>query len=87
MYKPHRDGRFHYIHEAIHFVEEMQCKGCGFKETDDPDMPMCLEVSGKFIMEEPVEEIDDLGNDGIRCTKYRSKDLLEQEHPDQSKLF
>lgn len=87
MYKPHRDERFHYAHEALQFIEELQCKACAFKETDDPSMPMCLEIAGRFFDEEPIEEIDDLGNDGLRCTKYRSEELASEEHPDQSQLF
>lgn len=71
MYTPHRDERFYYVHEALQFVEEMQCKACLFKETDDPDMPMCMETSSKFIMEEPIVEVDDHGDDGIVCTKYQ----------------
>jgi len=86
VYKPSRDYRFYYAHEALQFVEEMQCKACGYKETDDPNMPMCLEISSKFMLEEPIEEVDDMGDDGLVCTKYKHEELMAQEHPDQQRL-
>jgi len=68
-YKAHRDYRFEYVGDVIEFIEERQCVTCKF-QTDDPSMPMCWEFSGAIVCEEPVEELDDLGDDGIVCRKY-----------------
>jgi hypothetical protein len=55
---------------------------------------MCYTVEGKLIAEEPVEELDDRGNDGIVCNVFRSLDeqehldiVAEQSHPNQGRLF
>jgi hypothetical protein len=102
MYKPGRDGRFYYLWEVANFIEENQCKGCAFSKLQDPDeshehakeYPMCYTVEGKLIAEEPVEELDDRGNDGIVCNVFRSLDeqehldiVAEQSHPNQGRLF
>lgn len=86
MYIPKRDSRFEYVHEALFFIENNQCETCVFRQLDDEEMPMCLEISGKFFLEEPIVEVDDLGSDGIVCTKYRDEELASQER-DQSTLF
>jgi hypothetical protein len=86
MYKPHR-GRFHYIHEAIFFLEDKQCGTCVFRNTEDPDYPMCVELGGQFFMEEPMPEIVDPGNEDIVCTKYRQGDPTPPEVEAQEALF
>ena len=71
MYHPHRDYRFEYVWEAMAFVEDNQCRDCQFRKTDsDAYGPMCYEVEAAFMMEEPVVEIDDLGESGLHCTKF-----------------
>lgn len=85
-YTPRRDQRFHYIWDVMKFVEERQCMSCAFK-SDRPDYPMCGEIELELIEEKPVEALDDLGDDGVVCTKYREATLTEQEHPSQHRLF
>lgn len=75
MYKPHRDYRFEYLYEAMEHIEETQCIDCKFVEPGE--YPMCVEISGKFLMEEPIEEIEDLGNDGLRCTLRQPLEVEE----------
>ena len=87
MYRPHRDERFYYVWEAMHHLEENQCNTCVFKNTGDPDYPMCLPISGQFILEEPVEEINDLGSDGLVCTKYRNGEPTPEQIEGQGELF
>lgn len=87
MYTPHRDERFEYVFEAMSHVEEKQCETCVFRRTDDPDYPMCFEISGQFILELPVEEINDLGSDGLACTKYRPGNPTPEQVEGQEELF
>lgn len=86
-YTAHRDYRFEYAVDVIEFIEERQCVTCKF-QFDDPSIPMCWEISSDILVQEPVEELDDLGNDGIVCRKY---ELLPPEpetvDEDQLKLF
>lgn len=70
-YKPHRDHRFEYATDAINFIEERQCATCVFKE-DEEEYPMCYEFSGEILLEHTVEEIDDLGDEGLICRKYEA---------------
>lgn len=71
-YTPRRDHRFEYIWEAMSFVEENQCSSCMLRGDQDeyPMMGCTFGIDVKFIDEVPIEEIDDLGNDGISCHKY-----------------
>lgn len=95
MYEPKRDSRFEYIWDAMHFVEEMQCKGCAFSklqdESQDPEhaseYPMCYKIEAKFLLEEPVIELDDVGTHGVVCTLFKSVETANQEHPDQLRLI
>jgi hypothetical protein len=86
LYKAHRDYRFEYAHDVVHFIEEEQCFDCVFKNSDKDDM-MCDEIAIGLILEEPLADLDDRGNDGVVCTKYRNDVLAEREHPDQHRLF
>lgn len=94
MYAPKRDHRFEYLWDAMAFIEENQCVSCAFGKLNDPDedsshaaeYPMCYKIEGEFIMEEPVEAIDDRGDEGVVCTLYRSAELANQE-PGQGVLF
>lgn len=85
MYKPRRDDRFEYVTDAINFIEEEQCGTCVFRE--EGEFPMCLEISGNLIIEEPVEEISDLGSAGLFCTKYRNGDPTPPQVDGQEELF
>lgn len=95
MYTPHRDGRFHYLWDLMQFIEREQCRSCMFSKLNDPDedkdhaeeYPMCYEIEGAIITEEPVEALDDRGTDGVVCTRYKNRVLAEEEHPDQGRLF
>lgn len=95
MYEPKRDSRFDYLWDVMHFVEEMQCKGCAFSKLQDDEgdpehaanYPMCHEIEAKFVLEEPVEELDDAGRDGVVCTLFKSVETAKQEHPDQQRLI
>lgn len=48
---------------------------------------MCLPISGQFILEEPVEEIDDLDERGLLCTKYRNGEPTPEQVEGQGELF
>lgn len=86
-YIPRRDYRFEYLTEVMDFVEERQCHDCAFK-SDRDDYPMCFEVEGELFAENgPVEALDDLGDEGVVCTRYKNEVLAEIEHPDQGRLI
>lgn len=87
MYKPHRDHRFEYLWDMMSFIEDNQCRTCVFRRTDDEDYPMCFEISGLLIEEEPVEQIDDIGELGLSCTKYRNGEPTPQQVDGQGELF
>lgn len=96
MYTPHRDGRFHYLWDLMEFIEDNQCrKNCAFSKLNDPDTaadhaneyPMCYEIEGAIITEEPVADLDDHGDDGVVCTRYRDYDLVKQAEPEQGRLL
>ena len=71
-YIPRRDYRFEYIWDAIKFVEEYQCVTCRFRKDADSEFPMCFEVEAAIMAEDgPVEALDDLGDSGVVCVKYR----------------
>jgi hypothetical protein len=86
MYTPHR-GRFYYIDEAINFLEEKQCRTCVFRNTEDPEYPMCLELSGTFYLEQPMPEIVDPGDEDIVCIKYKQGDPTPPQVEGQEELF
>lgn len=48
---------------------------------------MCLPVSGQFMLEEPVEEINDLDELGLTCTKFRAGDPTPEQVEGQETLF
>lgn len=81
-YKPHRDSRFEYVWEAISFVEENQCRTCIHSKLFEPDtdkdhaedFPMCWEIEGEFISEEPIQDVMDYGKDGIWCRRWQPKE-------------
>lgn len=85
-YIPKRDYRFEYLWDVMSFIEENKCHDCAFK-SDRPDYPMCFEIEAEIIDEKPVAALDDQGDDGVVCTRYRNEVLVEQEHPDQLRLF
>ncbi len=85
MYIPRRDYRFEYVTEAMEFVEVQECSTCVFRE--EGEYPMCLPIAAKMTLEEPVEEINDLGDDGISCTKYKQGDPTPPQLEGQEKLF
>lgn len=85
MYKPQRDYRFYYVDEAIRHIEDLQCVACVFRESGE--FPMCLPISGQIITEQPVKEINDLGSDGLVCTKYRNGDPTPEQVEGQETLF
>lgn len=78
-YKPQRDRRFEYLWEVMAFIEDNQCRSCKFSRLQDPDeeknfaeeYPMCPEIEGALLTEEPVEALDDVGDDGVVCRKYQ----------------
>ncbi len=85
-YQPKRDQRFHYVADVIVFIEERQCIDCVFSE--NPEEPMCTEIVVDLFLEKPVEALDDRGDDGVVCTKYRP--VVEQaaeDDPNQPELF
>lgn len=86
MYEPKRDHRFEYIWDLMGFIEDNQCGTCAFK-SDRPDYPMCGEIEAAVIEENEVPDLDDLGDDGLVCRRYREETLEEESHPDQSTLF
>lgn len=94
-YTPRRDGRFEYIWEAMTFIEDRQCGTCIFSKLydrgEDPkhaaEYPMCYEIEGLFILEEPMHDIDDHGDEGISCNRYQNVDAADQSHDDQGRLF
>lgn len=88
-YTPRRDYRFEYVTEAMTFVEEFQCFDCAFRGDQDEYPMMGCHFGADQIMfeEEDIEFFDDLGEHGIRCTKWRDQELAEQEHSNQGRLF
>jgi hypothetical protein len=92
MYQPHRDRRFEYVWEVMSFIEDNQCGTCAFKNPHgentigEPYM-MCGPIEYELTVENPVEGLDDVGDDGVVCRLYREETLVEQEHPDQLRLL
>jgi hypothetical protein len=86
MYKPHRDSRFEYVWEVMEFIETRQCVTCAYKAGLE-ETPMCGPIENELIMEKPVADLDDVGDDGVVCRRYRDEVLVEQEHPDQGRLI
>ena len=66
-YTPHRDYRWEYISDMLNWMEENQCFNCIFRETGE--VIMCMEFQGQAFLEEPMEEWDDLGDEGVACNK------------------
>lgn len=85
MYVPKRDYRFEYVTEVMAHVEENQCVSCVFRE--EGEYPMCLPIAAKITLEEPVEEINDLGSSGLSCTKYRNGTPTPAQVEGQEELF
>lgn len=73
MYLPRRDHRFEYLWDAMSHVEHNQCGDCKLRkpESDGAYGPMCYEIEATFMQEEPVVEIEDLGDSGLWCTKFQ----------------
>lgn len=86
MYKPGRDHRFEYATDVMDFIESHQCISCAF-QSDREGYPMCFEIEADIFEEEPVADLDDRGDDGVVCTRYRHAELAEQEHESQGRLF
>lgn len=85
VYTPQRDRRFEYVTDAISWLEESQCNTCVFRE--EGEFSMCLKISGQMILEEPVEEIDDQGDNGLLCTKHRDGTPTPPQVEGQEVLF
>lgn len=92
-YTPGRDGRFHYLWDLISFIEDNQCEVCYFRKREDEDgnhakeYPMCYEIEGQLILEEPVEELEDAGPKGVVCTKFKMGDPPPPTDPNQLELL
>ena len=86
MYRAHRDYRFEYAHDVVQFIEAYQCHNCAFRQADNED-PMCDEIAIGLLMEEPLEALDDRGEHGVVCTRYRSVDDYTHPDPLQMELF
>jgi hypothetical protein len=86
MYRAHRDYRFEYAHDVIYFLEEHQCGTCVFRN-DDPEMPMCFEIAGAIVTEEPVAEIQDMDDQGVWCQKYKEGTPTPPQVEGQEELF
>lgn len=87
MYKAHRDNRFEYAHDVVFFIERHQCRTCVFRNTDDPEYPMCYEIGGSIVAEMPVKELEDQGNNGIYCTKFKEGTPTPGQTEGQESLF
>lgn len=75
-YKPRRDYRFEYIWDAIAWVEDNQCRSCIHRKSEqshsfNDEYPMCHEVEADFVEEKPVQAVEDLGDEGLLCTRYQ----------------
>ena len=93
-YKPHREYRFHDIWDLIHFIEENQCEACYFRKNPHEhdlqfatDYPMCYEIEGSIMSEEPVEELDDAGDSGVVCKRFKLGDPQPPDDPHQLSLL
>ena len=91
-----RTSRFDYLWDLMSFIEDNQCrKDCAFSKLNDPDQdadhaeeyPMCFQIEGNIIIEEPVEELDEQSDGTVICNRYRPAVLVEQEAPEQGRLF
>jgi hypothetical protein len=82
-YIPRRDGRFEYLTDALAFIEERQCGDCVFQFARD-GFYMCGEIEAKVFAEQPVLEINDLGDEGLFCKLYqRDPEVYRQEPVDK----
>lgn len=58
------------------YLEETQCKTCKLRKTlvdPDEEFPMCYKIEGGFLLEEPIAEIEDVGDEGLVCTLRESE--------------
>lgn len=86
MYQPHRENRYEYIFDLMSDIEERQCQVCVYR-SDREEYPMCFEIEGKIMTEEPVEELIDLDSQGVACTKFSPGEPLPDFDPNQLTLF
>lgn len=89
MYEPRRTERYYYVADLIEEIEEEQCNSCKFKNTDDPDMPMCLDLSGQAVLELPVDEWTEDEYGKAVCIKYEyasPSHVRQEEQRDQDTL-
>ncbi|HEY5446637.1 MAG TPA: hypothetical protein VIJ87_19675 [Pyrinomonadaceae bacterium] len=86
VYTPHREIRYDYIWDLMADIEERQCQVCIYR-SDREEYPMCFEIEGKIITEDPVEELIDLDAQGVVCTKFKLGEPLPPTDPDQLHLF
>lgn len=67
MYVPRRTDRFEYVIDVINYVESQQCAGCAFREERDA---MCTPVATSLIVERPCEELNELEDQTVVCTRF-----------------
>lgn len=94
MYTPHRDERFEYLWDLMHFIENNQCRTCAFSKivTDHNahayEYPMCWGIEAQIMAESgAVAALDDHGDDGVVCKDYRDAEEASKAHPDQGRLL
>lgn len=69
-YRAHRDDRFEYTENVILFIEREQCGSCRFRGPEKDEL-MCSKIAIAITLEEEVECLDDLGDKGIVCRRYK----------------
>jgi hypothetical protein len=79
MYIPKRDYRFEYLDEVCAHIEETSCSlGCVHAEPDHEYLSVTCPIMAKIWDEEPMEEFDDRGDEGVFCKARVSPDTIGQ---------
>ena len=72
LYRSHRSERYEYAIYVVQDVEENQCAGCKFKETDKDVGLMCEQADLDILLEEPVVFMEELEDGRVVCNKYEA---------------
>lgn len=93
-YTPRRDERFGDLWQLLHFIEDNQCEACRFRKSPydfdaqfAEEYPMCPEIEAELISEHEVKDLDDKGQDGVVCTRFKLGDPPSPEDPHQLTLL
>lgn len=72
LYRPHRSERYEYGIYVVQDIEENQCAGCTFQETDKAVGLMCRQADIDILLGEPVAFMEELEDGRVVCNEYEA---------------